>query len=276
MQPLLALSVVVFAYAYPPPMSLLIQIYNAQGETVADAELHLHQESQGPLLIMFDAERNVYALEYDGQTPAEIKARHPAYEIDPLVLPLRGTVGGVSLSAGVRGDAYTVMVGRRCFYRVLEGHLGAVPAVLRPSTPNLLADLRALEVEMDLQRVPFPETTAAVLDADGDPREQYAYRLGKNSPSIASVLQRLRASGLYQGVGELRADGSIHLPEVRIVTEQAGLDWLRAQNFDPEPCSEDIATHCFTLSTGQEVKSDTLWKKMARSGLFESFWQVPL
>jgi hypothetical protein len=249
-------------------MMTLIRIFTAQGEPVRDAELHVHVGDQVVATAAFDAERQGYLVTHDGLTRGSVKASHPVLEMDDLRLPI--AVEAIDLRAGARGDAYTVFQGRRCFYRVLEGHLAAVLAARRPAD----AEMRALEEELALQRLPgHPVAGGVPLD---DSRIRLAYRLSKNSPSIASVLQRLRVSGFYEGVGELRMDGSMHEADVRVVTGQEGLDWLIAQNFDPKPMRDGTRTYSFTMSTGQELKSDTLWKKMARTDLFESFWQVPI
>ena len=247
---------------------ILIRIFTAQGETVRDADLNVYAGDQVVATGTFDATQQGYLVPYDGLASVIVKASHSVFEIDDLHLPIGTEV--IDLRAGARGDAYTVLQGRRCFYRVLEGHLGAVLAVRRPTD----TEMRALEVDLELQRLPGHPVAGGVPQDDA--RIRLAYRLGKNSPSIASVLQRLRASGFFAGVGELRMDGSMHEADVRVVTGQDGLDWLHAQNFDPKSVREGTHTYGFTMSTGQELKSDTLWKKMARTGLFDSFWQVPI
>jgi hypothetical protein len=253
-------------------MSLTILIFNAQGAAVTDAQLSYTANGEVQP-IAFDAEMRAYTLPLQGDAEGEVKASHPQYEIDALPLSADTEAGTVLMSAGARGDACTVFRGRRFFYRVIEEHLGATLLASALKEAATTAALQKLESELELVRVPSPFLNGGIDQLAKAGQARIAYRLGKNSPSISSVLQRLRASGLYAGVGELRVDGTIPMPDVQVVTGQAGLAWLREQNFDPQMVAQARNTYTFTMSTSQELKADTVWKKMARTGLFESFWQ---
>lgn len=254
-------------------MQLSIQIYNALGEAVTDAALEFQAEDGQGKAISYDAVNQAYTLAYERGQSGCIKARHPNYQIDPVCWTADVPLAGVAtMSAGTSQDRFSLYKGQRRFFRELPNSLGVQLHLQTSQDPAAYNRLLALEQELGLERIAFPQPAAAVDPFERMGTQKVAYRYGARL-SGSYLIRRLRESELLMGAGPLRADGSIVIPAFSIETGEEGLAWLQQLGFEPEPVAWQPRTYTVALTPEQEADFSRLCEEMLESKYFASFWQ---
>jgi hypothetical protein len=263
-----------FLYAHTPAMELTVQIYNAHGEAVTDAEVLVRQaDGQKTLPVPYDAHHQAYHLAaFDGPA-ACVVARHRKYKIDDFCWDADAPLSGVLvMSAGTKADAAYLSKGRRLFHHELPG---CIAVQLPPETwqnADALHRLETLTAELGLEKMDFPRGAV-----DTDPFERNdSYKLAYRCPRPATqmdMMAALRASALCTGVSALYADGGVRMPTFSVETDAHGLQWLQQRGFEPQADPWLPGTYTCGLTLSQEMEFDKLCEEMAKSKLFQSFWQ---